>query len=78
MSGALVNRGGIQPNETGAELNARAQRVLTEAEALSNHISGGYAELNRWMSIAKFRDMTWMKDLYFSVDRMREASGEMP
>jgi hypothetical protein len=30
------------------------------------------------MSIAKSRDMTWMEGLYFSIDRMREASGEMP
>ena len=57
---ALENRGGIQPNETGAEFDARTQRVLSEAVALSNQISGRYAEVNRWMQVAKSRDMTWM------------------
>jgi hypothetical protein len=76
MLRALENRGGIQRNETGAEFNARAQRVLTEAVALSNHASGGYSEVNRWISIAKSRDMAWMEGLYSSEDRMREASGK--
>jgi hypothetical protein len=42
----MVNNCGIQPDETGAEFNARAQRVLAEAKTLSEDTTGSYAELN--------------------------------
>lgn len=70
----LENRGGIRAHEDGQKFNARAQRVLAEARSLSEGLCDGLSELNRWMGLAKSREMTWMEGLYFSIDRMHEKS----
>lgn len=71
----MENGGGIRRDETGREFNARAQRMLAQAKSLSQDISGSYAELNRWMGIAKSNGMTWMGGLYFSVECMTKRQG---
>jgi hypothetical protein len=73
MTVILENRGGIRRDETGAQFNARAVRVVTEAKALSTELCGSYIELNRWMRFAKSTKMTWMEGLCFSIERMRES-----
>ena len=73
MNVILENRGGIRRDETGAQFNARAVRVVTEAKVLSTELCGSYNELNRWMRFAKSTKMTWMEGLCFSIERMRES-----
>jgi hypothetical protein len=61
--------------ETPQEFSARAGRLLAEAKSLSLRLSDGYGEVNRWMSVAKQRRMTWVDGLAFSIAQMRVSSG---
>ncbi len=77
MQFPLKNRGGIRGDETGQQFNARAQRILADARSLSEGLCNGLSELNRWMGLAKSREMTWMEGLYFSIDRMQEKASNI-
>jgi hypothetical protein len=76
MQFSLENRGRIRADETGLQFNARAQRVLAEARSLSEGLCNGLSELNRWMGLAKSREMTWMEGLYFSIDCMQAKASD--
>jgi hypothetical protein len=65
-------RRGIVSDESMMGFCASAEGLPSEAKALSAEVSGRNSELNRWMDIAKQRDMTWTEGLYFSVDCMRD------
>jgi hypothetical protein len=60
--------------ETAQEFTARVLRLQAEAFSLSRRIGDDYTELNRWMSVAKQRRMTWVEGLAFSIDRMTDAA----
>ena len=64
----------IRQGETAAQFTPRAEQALPEAKALSVEISGNLTEVNRWMAIAS-PTMTWMEELYFSIDCMRLKNG---
>jgi hypothetical protein len=62
--------------ETPQDFTTRALRIQHKAISLSNEISGSNAEVNRWMSIAKQKGMTWVGGLHFSVEQMRRGREE--
>jgi hypothetical protein len=57
--------------ESPQEFTARALSLQHEAIRLSQQISGDYAELNRWMAIAKQKGMTWVGGLAFAIEHMK-------
>jgi hypothetical protein len=67
-----IETANIRPGETVGQFTDRAQKALDLAKRLSEEISGGLSELNRWMALAS-QTMTWMQALYFSIERMRRG-----
>jgi hypothetical protein len=57
--------------ETPEELSARARSLQARAECLSEQTSGGMAELNHWMGVAKAQRLTWIDGLSFSIKQMQ-------
>jgi len=57
--------------ETAQEFTARTERLLSEAKALSIHLCNDYAELNRWMAVAKQGRKTWADGLAFAIEMMK-------
>jgi hypothetical protein len=56
--------------QSAQEFTARALRLQREAIRLSQQMCGDNAELNRWMSVAKQKGMTWVGGLAFAIERM--------